>query len=578
MENATNSHKPDQEIAHALAQQYAISYIQQHHSSLVPEKSYLRERNHPDQLWQHESDNGTVHWVFFNIILTSNLQLHSPSSEEKNLEKASRAYLELTLDEMLLSEHLPNQTLSLVLNEALQTDQLRYYHLNICLHSDDLELDTIEETLLDLSAPLIPEDQINFPDAAEQTILDEPPDESTQDPPPSAHASRFSPEQRAKQLSEQLSPHGFPIASKLNKKLSTPAQIKPIKDRYGQISDLILEYSPSISEAELTELLSRLGLYESFKHLERQHIFVQEKMQAWFKQNKQPSPGAIAPHLQQSILQLRTALERRITTLLDHQLKNLTAAELNAELNDFKVQQQQQQTIFKQIDQNAVLGYLDTSLLDQDGIRQTHSLFTSPHQAIDISAKHLKNRDDKIILTLIDSCKSEKYTSYLKRKQRSDEQNLFVGYTITQKLYPNRSIFIGEAPKAVFPRLECLWGHTDEPTMQPNPFTQIWCIYPMIRTDSAQWIVIAGTTDHQPLKTIALENGKMAQEGTYEYLLRSLFLMAQSEDEYTQALAGLVSEAVEQKRVKYLHVHQTLDEKTEKPRDMIQMQFQFTRG
>ena len=51
----------------------------------------------------------------------------------------------------------------------------------------------------------------------------------------------------SKQLTQTLAPPGFPIYSKFNPKLPTPAQIKPVQDRYGRTIDLSLEYSAAVT-------------------------------------------------------------------------------------------------------------------------------------------------------------------------------------------------------------------------------------------------------------------------------------------------------------------------------------------
>jgi hypothetical protein len=77
------------------------------------------------------------------------------------------------------------------------------------------------------------------------------------------------------------------------------------------------------------------------------------------------------------------------------------------------------------------------------------------------------------------------------------------------------------------------------------------------------------------LRSIALANGQIAEEWTLAYLERSLHLMSQSEDEYTQVISQRVTEALAHGRIKYLHIHQTQDSQTEAPRDILQMQFQI---
>jgi hypothetical protein len=379
----------------------------------------------------------------------------------------------------------------------------------------------------------------------------------------------------SKQLAQTLAPQGFPIYSKLNPKLQHSAQIKSIQDRYQRTIDLSLEYSPAVTEAELIEYLHRLGHYQTLKHLAHLHIFVQEQIQAWYQQNGQPSLGSIAPHLQQCIIELRDHLYQLFQTLTDHQLDSAAHA-LETEVQTLTTQQQQQQTLLNHLAQNPLLGYLDTHLLDPfNRLEGSIQPFTAPIQPIDIPAKHFKAKNSKSILSHIASCRSEKYSAYHQRKQDRPELKLIIEYAITQKLYPQRPIFIGFAPKAVYPRLELLWGQIDESILNPSPLNQIWCIYPMMRTDPPQWLIMAATTDAQPLKTITLENGLIAEEGTLAYLERSLYLMGESEDEYTLTLSKRVTEALADKRVKYLHIHQTHDSQVGAPRDILQMQFQI---
>jgi hypothetical protein len=469
---------------------------------------------------------------------------------------------------MLLGDQLSNQTLSLELSKALELERLTHYRLHVCLSQDDFSLVSITQTDIDRSSAQVSPSQLTL-DTPKQPI----PEETQPEPTPFIDPQTLY--DLSKQLTQTLAPQGFPITSKFNPKRQYSAQIKPIQDRYQRTIDLSLEYSPAITEAELAEYLYRLGHYQTLKHLAHLHIFVQEQMQAWHKQNGQPSLGAIAPHLNDRINQLRDELYERIQALTDRQL-DTTAQALETEVNNFATQQQQQQTLLDQLDQNPLWGYLDTSFLNPSPLhlKQPIQPFTSSNQSIDLPAQPLTTKTNRLVLSHIASCDSEKYKAY-QRKREGRELKLIVEYTITQKLYPQRPVFIGMAPKPVYPRLELLWGENDEPTLNPNPLTQIWRIYPMMRTDPPQWVVIAATTDTQPLKTIALENGQIAEEGTLEYLEQSLHLMAQSEDQYTHGLSKLVTEALEHKRVKYLHIHQTEDLQTAEPRDILQMQFRL---
>ncbi len=380
--------------------------------------------------------------------------------------------------------------------------------------------------------------------------------------------------QSLKQLSRQLSPPGFPIYSELIPSLSTSVQIKPILDRYQRIVDLSLEYSPFAQESELTEYLSRLGHFQSLKRLAHLHILIQEEIQAWLQKYGYPSAGAIAANLYQRIVEFKDYLDQRVQTLTDQRLETVAAHTLQIELA--QLSSNNHQLLLDQLEQNPLLGYLDISLLTStNNLEQSIDPFTDPNKPVDLPAHHLKNKENKILITLISSCQDEKYQAYLQRKRTQQTEHKFVEYTITQKLYPQRPIFIGPAQKSVHPRLELLWGDAEEPTLDPNPFAQIWCIYPINRTDPPRWIIIAATTEHQPLRTLTLADGQTAQEGSQPYLNEGLSRMALSEDEYTHILGDLIVAALERKQVKYMHIHQTFNSHTAEPGDIVQMQFQL---
>jgi hypothetical protein len=392
--------------------------------------------------------------------------------------------------------------------------------------------------------------------------------------PEQAAPSSFITQQRVHQLTQQLSDPQFPSHSKLSPKLDSTTQIKPVKDRYGQIINLTLEYGSNVPDSDFTEQLTHLSYYQSLRQLAHLHRFVQIQMQDWHKQNGQPSSGAVAFSLSQNIIQLADHLRQRIETLNETQLNTVITLDLQTECAILSAEQQQQTTLLSHIVQNPLLGYLDPYLLEQDASLDLQALLSDPTQPIDLHTQYLKGKDNIPLLAHVESCRSDKYQAYQKRNPERSGPSCFIEYAITQKLHSNKPVSIGPASKAVYPRLELLWGHADEPSM---PLTQIWRIYPMLRNDPVQWLIIAATTDTQRLKTIALENGQIAQEGSSEYLGRSLQLMAQNLDEYTQMLAGLVTEAVEQKRVKYLHFHQTQDLQTGEPRDIVKLQFQLDR-
>jgi hypothetical protein len=383
----------------------------------------------------------------------------------------------------------------------------------------------------------------------------------------------FNLQQKARDLSKQLSPSPHTsLPCNLNADLDQTACIVPIQDKYNRTIDLCLEYSPAIAESELTEYLQRLGHYHSLQRLARVRLPIEEQLQTWIKQAGQPSLGAIAPHLQQHITDHSRQLYQRLTDLTNSRLNHL-ASELQTELDHFSTEQQQQKAFLDTLEQNPVLGYLDHRLLSSDDRLQSIAPFTAPNQPLDLEAKHLDRKDKSLQLTHIAACQSEKYRTYRERYPSLPALQLAMQYTITQKLYPGRPFSVGLAAKVVHPRLELLWGSPHESAQSDDPLAQIWCIQPMLKFHPPQWIVIAITSETRKLTAIALEDGRMAQEGTREYLARSLQIMVENPDEYTSDLGKLIAEALEQGRVKYTHLHQTQDLETGEPRDIVQLQF-----
>jgi hypothetical protein len=413
-------------------------------------------------------------------------------------------------------------------------------------------------------------------------------------------------QQKVVELSKQLSPTHTPLTCKLNPDLSEPCHIIALRDRHERLIDLCLEYSPTITESELLDQLQRLSYYQGLELLAHQRQFLEARLQAWLKRYDQPSDGAIVPYLQQHLTQHSQTLYRRLKVLTDTCLAPLSPSDLQAELTHFTTHQNHEKAILDQLDQvdgHPILGYLDARLIQQhtpsESQREDHpslgylalssqegdaplvfiNPFTASHPSLvpEIThfAQHLHRKDKSLQLTLIEACASEPYQAYQQRFVSETALYTAIRYTLTQKLYPNRTFSIGPSAKDAYPRLELLWGGTAETTPPDHPFTQIWRIYPMIRMHPPQWLVMTATSETQKLKTIVLENGQRAQEGTLEYLTRSLQLMQAQPDEYTHDLGTLVAEAFEQGRMKWTHLHQTQDPQTGALRDIVQLQFQL---
>jgi hypothetical protein len=500
-------------------------------------------------------------------------------------------------------------------------------------YSPELEL---EPAILESSpTPLEPLDLPPIP--PEPSLLE--PEEPEPSPP---IPEPFNLTQRVQELTRQLSIPQFPTASRLNPNLPTTAQISPIKDRYDRINNLILEYSPHITEAELVEHLSRLSHYQKLKEYTFHHGHLIPAIEAWFKQYGQPRPDAIGPHLYQIITDYRKHLYSRLETLLQTNLEGVTAQSLNQELMELQQTHQYQQTLLERLEKSPLWGYLDASLLThtetfqrqypqilqslKSNNPQLQTLLTPPesnpkgewvqfltHYYLsfdadryilhpipknnpllvvsqaengqylltesglnpDFPARYLSHKDGKPLLKLIEPEGSEKYSTYRKHHPSPIEQDIFVAYTVTQKLYSKSPMFIRSGSDR-FPRIERWWCSSDKTTLTPNPFAQIWCIYGMLRNHPPQWLIIAATIANQPLNTITLENGLRATEGTAAYVGRSLEMMMQCEDEETQQLGQLLTEALGRGGVKYSHIHQEWNLKTNEPADILQLQFQMS--
>jgi hypothetical protein len=384
-------------------------------------------------------------------------------------------------------------------------------------------------------------------------------------------------QQRAIDLSKKLAltPH-IPLTCKLNSNLTQLSEIKAIRDRYERIVDLCLEYSPAITEQELTQALRPLGHYQSLQHLANQRRFLEAQLQTWLKQYGQPSPGAIAHRLQGQLAQQSKTLYHHLHRLAETCLAD---SDLQTELERATAQQQQEKDLLDDLEQTPMLGYLDTCLLARRDRLTFADPFLGNNQAIDLYAKSLKRKgkDDRPMLTHIAACRSEPYQAYRQRHAALPPLELAIRYTLTQKLYPNRPVSIGPAAQDAYPRLERLWGSTNATALPDRPLNEVWRCYPMLRTHPPQWIVMTATSETRKLKAMVLEDGRIAQEGTRAYLERALRLMTrQSQDESTYDLGTLAIAALEQGCVRWLHLHQTEDLETGEPRDIVQLQFQLS--
>jgi hypothetical protein len=196
---------------------------------------------------------------------------------------------------------------------------------------------------------------------------------------------------------------------------------------------------------------------------------------------------------------------------------------------------------------------------------------------IDIPAQYIQDKYKHPILKMIELSSSEKYRNYWQNIQSSGHKEYdFVQYALTKKLYPNRPIFLEPDPKQVFPRLERLYSTENSLTTEAI-LGQVWCIYPMIRTDPAVWLILYATKGTESLRVVALRNGKIAEEGTTAYLEHALNEMHESKNDYTQQISRRISKAYSCGRLKYLHFHQEWNREDNEPGDIVQMQFHLVR-
>ncbi len=445
----------------------------------------------------------------------------------------------------------------------------------------DLSLDPIEsdpvQPFLTLDAQPAPHEispeSASDPDPAPKPAAQ--PAEPILTPPQQLHLLK----QKAIELSQQLapSPHS-PLSCHLNPELPTSAQIIALRDQYNRVVNLSLAYSPTITEPDLHEQLQRLGHYQHLDHLANQRRLIEDQMQDWLKLYGQPSPGAIAHTLKAHITQQSKTLYHHLYTLAESCLNPHTAQSLQTDLEQATAQQHHEKTLLDALAQNPILGYLDASLLKSDTLLDSVNPFTDS-QPMALAAQFIRRKgnepNNSLMLTHIAACQSEAYQLYRQRFPDLPPLHLAIRYTLSQKLYPNRSVFVGPATKAVTLRLELWWDGTVD-TAPTGCFTQIWQLFPALPTHPTQCLLITATRETQKLKTIALADGRIAQEGTKAYLWQALRLMSQAPDASTCALGEMVSEAVEQSRMRWVHLHQTEDLETGEPRDIVQLQFQLS--
>jgi hypothetical protein len=348
--------------------------------------------------------------------------------------------------------HTPARDATLHIQNQSAEDTLRLQNIEETLSADILlsfqksfnafetQLPESERTLEEAPAPpALEPDLAHQPDEPNltQPVLDleTPPAPSeiapepttpTPDPPVQPAAPILTPQQqlyalklKAIELSQQLapSPHN-PLSCKLNSELTQPARIVALRDQYNRIVTLCLEYSPTITEPDLTEQLQRLGHYQHLDHLANQRRFIEDRMQAWLNLYGQPSPGAIAHHLKDRIAQQSKTLYHHLYNLAESYLDTLTALALQADLEQATEEQQQEKNLLDALEQNPILGYLDAKLLEQKTPLATINPFTD-EQPIALQAQFIRRKGKEphntVMLNHIASCQSEAYQTYRQR-------------------------------------------------------------------------------------------------------------------------------------------------------------------
>jgi hypothetical protein len=126
--------------------------------------------------------------------------------------------------------------------------------------------------------------------------------------------------------------------------------------------------------------------------------------------------------------------------------------------------------------------------------------------------------------------------------------------------FPEYEFYLRPPDERVYPCVELLWGGLND-LPKPDVFGQIWRVS-VNAEEPATWLILATTFETHQLRLLYLNNGRSAQEGSRAYLEQALKLMSESPSAKTRDLAAQLSDALQQGRISYQHVHRDLDSAT----------------
>jgi hypothetical protein len=135
---------------------------------------------------------------------------------------------------------------------------------------------------------------------------------------------------------------------------------------------------------------------------------------------------------------------------------------------------------------------------------------------------------------------------------------------VIQSLYPDHEFYLypSKVDETVYPRIELQYGRIEFAPI-PNVFSQIWRIVSS-PTEPAQWLMTTATFESYEKKSIRLDDGRIAEEGSRAYLEQAIKVMCEDEEECIRILGAQLQEALQGNCITHKHIHRAYDEATGK--------------
>jgi Immunity protein 49 len=146
---------------------------------------------------------------------------------------------------------------------------------------------------------------------------------------------------------------------------------------------------------------------------------------------------------------------------------------------------------------------------------------------------------------------------------------------VIQSLYPDHEFYLypSKVDESVYPRIELQYGRIEFVPI-PNVFSQIWRIVSS-PTEPAQWLMTTATFESFEKKSIRLDDGRIAEEGSRAYLEQAIKVMCEDEEECISILGAQLQEALQEGRITHKAIHRAYDEATGKLGTVKVMTFQL---